>query len=229
MGKYDLSTPLAIQSAAKAANIQAKNEPRQSSYNAAWLHGYASALQDAAGQLEPFQRLVNEVLNYLGEHHDQSQLYDMFHGDIGMTDEEIEFLGFELPNYVADSSISHNHADTTISNITKDSCIKQWYLEAYPTDSLGAEIRDNFTFTDAFHTLENKACIYEALNVHDSVIRERVFDELAQLYGVEYGVIYDMWCYEKMPLSEQLQSATDRISSVESINSTKERAVEPDL
>ena len=229
MGKYDLSSPLAIQSAAKAANIQAKNEPGQSSYNAAWLHGYASALQDAAGQLEPFQRLVDEVLNYLGEHHDQSQLYDMFHGDIGMTDEEIEFLGFDLPDYVTGNSISQNHTDITISNTTKDSFIKQWYLKAFPTDSLGAEIRDNFTFTDAFHTLENKACIYEALGVLDSVVRERVFEELAQLYGVEYGVIYDMWCYEKMPLSEQIQTATDRISFAEPNNATKEQAAEPDL
>lgn len=225
MGKYDLSSPNAIKAAAEAANTQAANERDQDCYNAAWLHGYSSALKDAAVQLEPMQRLVDEVLNYMGEHHDQSELYNMLHGDIGMTNEEIEFLGFDLPYDEADNSLSQ----TESSNITKDSCIKAWYLNAYPTDTLGQEIRDGFTFADAFHTLENKACIYEALGVHDSVIRERVFDELAKLHDVEYSVIYDMWCYEKMPFSEQLQAAKDRINSTGTGSLPKEKTVGQEL
>lgn len=42
------------------------------------------------------QRLINELLNYLGEHHDGSELYRMLHGDMEMTHEEIESLGFDL-------------------------------------------------------------------------------------------------------------------------------------
>lgn len=229
MGKYDLSSPLAIKSAADAANIAAGNEHNQGSYNAAWLHGYASALKDAAVQLEPMQRLVNEVLNYLGEHHDQSQLYEMLHEDIGMTDDEIEFLGFGLPSGTTAHALPQNNMQALDFQITKDSGIKQWYLHAYPTDTLGNDIRDNFTFADAFRTLENKACIYEALGVHDSVIRERVFDELAKLHGVEYGVIYDMWCFEKIPFSEQLQSATERINSAAPVSSQKEKSEIPEL
>lgn len=229
MGKYDLSSPLAIKDAADAANIAAGNEHNQGSYNAAWLHGYASALRDAAVQLEPMQRLVNEVLNYLGEHHDQSQLYDMLHEDIGMTDEEIDFLGFDLPYAAAVPAHNQSNIQAMDVDITKDSCIKQWYQRAYPTDSLGNEIRDGFTFADAFRTLENKACIYDAMGVHDSVIRERVFDELAKLHGVEYGVIYDMWCYEKIPFIEQLQSATERVSSTVSVPSPKEKPEIPEI
>ena len=42
------------------------------------------------------ERLSNEVFNYLGEHNDSSELYRIFHDDLGMTHEEIESLGFDL-------------------------------------------------------------------------------------------------------------------------------------
>ena len=53
--KYDLSSPEAISDSAKLARARADQEPSQGSYNAAWLHGYANALADAARQLETQQ------------------------------------------------------------------------------------------------------------------------------------------------------------------------------
>ena len=50
--KYDLSSIGAISAAAEQARARAGQEPSQGSYNAAWLHGYAQALADAAEQLE---------------------------------------------------------------------------------------------------------------------------------------------------------------------------------
>lgn len=41
-------------------------------------------------------RLINEIMNYMGEHSDSDELYRIFHGDLGMTHEEIESLGFDL-------------------------------------------------------------------------------------------------------------------------------------
>lgn len=52
MMQYNLSTPAAIAEAAKEAKTSANMEPSQGSYNAAWLHGYASALADVASQME---------------------------------------------------------------------------------------------------------------------------------------------------------------------------------
>lgn len=52
MSKYKLTTPAEIRQAADLAGIAADNEPGQCSYNAAWLHGYAQALQDCADQLQ---------------------------------------------------------------------------------------------------------------------------------------------------------------------------------
>ena len=57
-GKYDLSSASAISAAAEQARARAGQEPNQGSYNAAWLHGYAQALADAAEQLEQHWQLI---------------------------------------------------------------------------------------------------------------------------------------------------------------------------
>ena len=48
--KRNPATPAEIRRAAKLAKLKADREPNQSSYNAAWLNGYAKALQDCADQ-----------------------------------------------------------------------------------------------------------------------------------------------------------------------------------
>ena len=48
MPAYDLSSPGAVSASAEQARIRAGQEPDQNSYNAAWLHGYASALANVA-------------------------------------------------------------------------------------------------------------------------------------------------------------------------------------
>ena len=60
-GKYDLSSAGAISAAAEQARARAGQEPNQSSYNAAWLHGYAQALADAAEQLERQRQITAPV------------------------------------------------------------------------------------------------------------------------------------------------------------------------
>ena len=44
MTNYDLTSIGAVTTSAKLAHIRANQEPDQSSYNAAWLRGYADAL-----------------------------------------------------------------------------------------------------------------------------------------------------------------------------------------
>lgn len=71
--------------------------------------------------------------------------------------------------------------------------VKEWYMENYPTDELGIEVRDNLTFTDVFTALDNYKDIYEVLGVGDSLVRERVFNQLAKLIGVDYDYVYEQW------------------------------------
>ncbi len=97
MPNYDLSSIGALTVASELAHIRANREPSQDGYNAAWLHGYASALADAAQQLEPQQELFDAITGYMGEQCDSAALYAVLHDKLAMSDQEMRSLGFELP------------------------------------------------------------------------------------------------------------------------------------
>ncbi len=71
--------------------------------------------------------------------------------------------------------------------------IKEWYINAYPTDEMGSELNDNVTFNDLFVALDNYKDVYELLGAGDSLIRERIFEKLSKLMNVEYSYIYEQW------------------------------------
>ena len=71
--------------------------------------------------------------------------------------------------------------------------IKKFYLENYPSDELGVEINENATFVGLLHILHTKRDVYDFLGAHDSVVRERVFQELANQLRLSYTTIYEMW------------------------------------
>lgn len=70
--------------------------------------------------------------------------------------------------------------------------IKVWYNANY-VDELGESMNNVSTFNDLYKALQCGLDPYMVLGVGDSIIRERVFGELAELKGVDYGTIYDMW------------------------------------
>ena len=71
--------------------------------------------------------------------------------------------------------------------------IKNWYMVNFPTDELGSAMNNVSTFNDLYKALQCGLDSYMVLGVGDSIIRERVFGELAELKGVGYDTIYDMW------------------------------------
>ena len=79
MTNYTLTSIGAVSASAELAHIRANQEPDQSSYNAAWLHGYADALTNVADALEPQQKLMDAILCYVGERYDSSELYNILH------------------------------------------------------------------------------------------------------------------------------------------------------
>lgn len=71
--------------------------------------------------------------------------------------------------------------------------IREWYTSAYPTDELGFEINESVSFKDLFDALDNYQDVYNLMGVHDSIVRERVFERLAEIMNVDYSYIYDQW------------------------------------
>jgi hypothetical protein len=71
--------------------------------------------------------------------------------------------------------------------------IKEFYNSNFPTDELGNEIDTNATFKGLFHILDTYEDVYKYIGVADSLIRERIFEKLANELGVDYNEIYNQW------------------------------------
>jgi len=71
--------------------------------------------------------------------------------------------------------------------------IKDFYLNTYPTDELGTEINENAHFAGLLNVLYTNGDVYEYIGVDDSIVRERLFSELADSLEVSYDYIYNLW------------------------------------
>lgn len=74
-----------------------------------------------------------------------------------------------------------------------DENIRVWYVENFPTDDLGEELKDA-TFKDFLKAVATNK-VYETMGVADSLVRERLFERLSNLLKKPYGFIYDLWLY----------------------------------
>lgn len=78
-------------------------------------------------------------------------------------------------------------------SLTPEAKIKEWYLRSYPTDDIGQELNPDITFQGLFDAMDSYQDVYAVLGVGDSLVRERVFEALAQVTGMSYDDIYDQW------------------------------------
>lgn len=71
--------------------------------------------------------------------------------------------------------------------------IRDWYTATYPEDELGYEIDPKANFLGLKMTLDEFKDVYDYIGVGDSLVRERVFEKAARIWGVSYDRIYDLW------------------------------------
>ena len=71
--------------------------------------------------------------------------------------------------------------------------IKEFYLETYPTDDLGLELNETPTFPGLLNQLIVGGDVYNYIGVGDSIIRERLFEKLAESMEVSYDYVYNLW------------------------------------
>jgi hypothetical protein len=71
--------------------------------------------------------------------------------------------------------------------------IKNYYCETFPTDELGVEINENATFIGLYHDLLIGGDPYEYIGVGDSIVRERLFEKLANIIDTSYDYVYNLW------------------------------------
>lgn len=75
--------------------------------------------------------------------------------------------------------------------------VRNWYMRAYPADELGVGIDPSLTFEDALGAVSRGGGFYDVLGVGDSVVRERIFEELANRAGCTYDDIYEAWLEQR--------------------------------
>ncbi len=68
--------------------------------------------------------------------------------------------------------------------------IKDFYVKTYPTDDLGQELNAEATFEDLFNCLDEHKDVYALFGIGDSLIRERLFAELADIIDAPYDYVY---------------------------------------
>ncbi len=71
--------------------------------------------------------------------------------------------------------------------------IREYYLETYPTDDLGLELNPTPTFAGLLNQLIIGGDVYRYIGVGDSLIRERLFERLAEELNVKYDYVYNLW------------------------------------
>jgi hypothetical protein len=71
--------------------------------------------------------------------------------------------------------------------------IKDFYLNNYPTDELGVELNEKATFAGLVTILFGDMDVYDYIGVGDSLVRERLFSELANQLNASYDYVYNLW------------------------------------
>ena len=71
--------------------------------------------------------------------------------------------------------------------------IREFYVKNYSTDDLGAGINPTATFPGLLNQLIVSGDVYAYLYVYDSIVRERLFEKLAEELEVSYEYVYNLW------------------------------------
>jgi len=70
--------------------------------------------------------------------------------------------------------------------------LKEFYLKNYPNDEWGQCIND-VEFIQLLRAVYTAQDVYDVIGVYDSIVRERLFSELANILNVKYDSIYYAW------------------------------------
>ncbi len=92
-------------------------------------------------------------------------------------DQKLDFLGYiddNMPSPMTES-------------------VGAWYRGQYPDDDMPVTFAPFYVLVDALNAAKDDGSPYEALGISDSVVRERVFEELAKRLHVDYGDVYQKW------------------------------------
>lgn len=100
-----------------------------------------------------------------------------------------------------------------ILGIKQTDNVREWYALAFPGDELAVGINPSLTFDDAIAAVPTGDGFYTALgDAADSLLRERIFEELCNRYGYTYDEVYDSWLHESPLPSPAISQQPEKIA-----------------
>lgn len=100
-----------------------------------------------------------------------------------------------------------------ILDIKQTDNVREWYALAFPGDELAVAINPSLTFDDAIAAVPTGDGFYTALgDAADSLLRERIFEELCNRYGYTYDEVYDSWLNESPLPSPAISQQPEKIA-----------------
>ena len=106
--------------------------------------------------------------------------------NIDKIDEIAEFINNTISNY------NKHIFETNPDRLNKS--VKEYYLANYPDEEdFVTNMPKDITFKELYNRMLQGEDVYEILDIRDSVVRERIFDELADSMDVNYDTIYKTW------------------------------------
>lgn len=100
-----------------------------------------------------------------------------------------------------------------ILDIKQTDNVREWYTLAFPGDELAVGINPSLTFDDTLAAVPTGDGFYTALgDAADSLLRERIFEELCNRYGYTYDEVYDSWLHESPLPSPAISQQPEKIA-----------------
>ena len=91
--------------------------------------------------------------------------------------------------------------------------VRAWYMSEYPDDDMGKDIHEFLTFGQMLGAMLEGNEVYDVIGVVDSVIRERIFERLAELMQCHYDTVYNIWRDRRKYESDYMQIVIDNGSN----------------
>lgn len=178
-------------------------------YQLEWMIEHGHSLDELMEELTNYQ---NDLESVPGVNLTVSDVFDSWTSNRGFEALENDTITKDMVRAGIEHGVIRFEANPDLSgheglesgiqslDIKKTDNVREWYMLAFPTDGLGAEINPQLTFDDALSAVPTGNGFYSALGTTpDSVVRERVFEELCNRYGYTYDDIYGSW-FDKTPL-----------------------------
>ena len=123
-----------------------------------------------------------------------------------------------LDEEAGDIYVEPDLLDAVLGSPAGSDSVHVWYRSAFPEDGLGEKIDPDLTFREAEKAVALGGGFYDALGVGDSVVRERVFGEIARRDGIDYGDVYEAWSEKRALPGPDIEKLTLAVASYQMDN-----------